>query len=376
MRRKRSLVARRPGSPFWYENFTVRGRRFRGSLATDDKDTAEIIAARNRADALLGKLIDRKPEITLSQALGRYWIEHGQHLRSADDVTRIGRRLIAGLGKDTPLSEISSGEVAAYVARRRATLSNRSANIETEHLRAVIRRAATLWGVATPDLPWKDLLLDETGEREHILSRDEEARLFTALRPDMHAMVRFALQSGARLGNVIGLRWDQIDWDARTITWKVKSKRPGGRQHVLPLTPGLIAILSRERGNHAVFVFTYEARRNRFDPKRRKMQPRGRRDPFTANGWRRTWKAALKSAKTADFRFHDLRHTAATRKLRATGRLTGVQKMLGHQDIATTLRYARTAIDDVRDMMENEERSHSSRIGAIDAAENDTGTEG
>lgn len=376
MRRKRSLVARRPGSPFWYENFTVNGRRFRGSLATDDKDTAEIIAAKNRSDALLGKLTGKKPEISLSQALGRYWLEHGQHLASADDVKRIGLRLITGLGKHSLLSEITPAALTTYAARRRATVANRSVNIELEHLRALIRRAATLWGVATPELPWKDLFLEESGEREHILSLDEETRLFTALRVDLRAMVRFALISGARLGNVIGLTWPQIDWDARTITWKVKSKRPGGRQHVLPLTPAMMAILSLERSKHPVFVFTYEARRNRYDPKLRKMQSRGRHDPFTMTGWRRAWAEALEKAGIADFRFHDLRHTAATRKLRATGKLTGVQKMLGHQDIATTLRYARTALDDVREMMESEEQSQSSRIAEIQKHNTDGKTGG
>jgi integrase len=39
-------------------------------------------------------------------------------------------------------------------------------------------------------------------------------------------MVRFALITGVRLGNVVGLTWQQVDWDARTF--RVKSKKPGG----------------------------------------------------------------------------------------------------------------------------------------------------
>jgi excisionase family DNA binding protein len=46
---------------------------------------------RSESDALLGKLTGKKPELTLSQALGRYLIEHGQHLASADDIARMGR---------------------------------------------------------------------------------------------------------------------------------------------------------------------------------------------------------------------------------------------------------------------------------------------
>src|SRR5271166_3514817 len=109
MRRKqRSLVTqRRDGSPTWYENFTVRGHRFRRSLETDNRETAEILAAKIRSDALLGALTGKKPEHTLTQALARYWLEHGQYLASRDDVARLGKTLQNALGKNVLLSAIS-----------------------------------------------------------------------------------------------------------------------------------------------------------------------------------------------------------------------------------------------------------------------------
>ena len=58
-----------------------------------------------------------------------------------------------------------------------------------------MRRAGNVWRVAVPEIAWKDVLLEEAGEREHVLSAEEEGRLFAALRPDYHAMVRFALFS-------------------------------------------------------------------------------------------------------------------------------------------------------------------------------------
>jgi integrase len=363
MRRQRSLVTRRPGSPNWYENFTVNGRRFRGSLETDDREQAEIIAAKKRADALLGKLTGKKPELTLSQALGRYLLEHGQHLPSADDIKRMGRVLIAGLGAHTLLSELEPADLATYAARRRATLSNRSVNAEIEHLRAVVRRAGNLWGIAVPAINWKDVLLEEAGEREHVLSAEEEGRLFAALRPDYHAMFRFALVTGLRLGNVVTLTWAQIDWDARTILFRVKSKKPGGELHYVPITPAVAAILSLERDRHRERVFTYVCDRNRHDPRRGFLQRKGARYPFTHDGWRKAWKAALEAAGIADFRFHDLRHTAGTRALHAHRNLKTVQRMLAHKNIATTLRYTRSDIEDVRAAMEAVEAQSSRRAG-------------
>ena len=97
--------------------------------------------------------------------------------------------------------------------------------------------------------------------------------------------------------------------------------------------------------------------RNRHDPKRNTLQHRGERYPFTKAGWRRAWAEALVEAKIENFRFHDLRHTAGTRAQRAIGNLKTVQRMLGHKDIKTTLRYIRSDVADVRAAMEAVERA-------------------
>src|SRR5262249_30096541 len=57
------------------------------------------------------------------------------------------------------------------------------------------------------------------------------------------------------------------------------------------------------------------------------------------------------TAGVADFRIHDLRHTGATRTLRASKNLRAVKEMLGHADIKTTMRYAHVLVDDVAEAM-------------------------
>jgi integrase len=84
----------------------------------------------------------------------------------------------------------------------------------------------------------------------------------------------------------------------------------------------------------------------------------------------------LAEAGIADFRFHDLRHTAATRTLRVYRDLRTVQKMLGHKSIATTLRYTRSAIEDVRAAMEAVETATAKPRLVNREAKNRSGSEG
>lgn len=60
---------------------------------------------------------------------------------------------------------------------------------------------------------------------------------------------------------------------------------------------------------------------------------------------------AMAKAGIKDFRFHDLRHTTATRLLRQEGNLRMVQKLLRHSDIATTARYAHVLDEDLRNAL-------------------------
>ena len=162
----------------------------------------------------------------------------------------------------------------------------------------------------------------------------------------MRLLVRFCMTTGVRLMNALRLTWAQVDYEAGVIAFRTKSKRPGGERHVIPITREIRILLANERGKHPIYVYTYVCRRNR--GKRRK----GQRYPFSKNDWRKDWKAALSAAGIKDFRFHDLRHTAATRLLRATGNLAVVQRVLGHSSPTMTLRYAHVEVDDMRAAME------------------------
>lgn len=366
-KRPRSLIKRRTDSPFWYCNFTVHGRRFRGSLETDDESQAAIRAAQIRADALKGITRDVAKQMTIDEAFGSYLLQVGEHRASATDIARHAKAVLAIIDKRTPLSMLTTGKIADFVARRRGTVAYRrkrflspaSINRELTTLRSVVNRARDVHDIEVAKIAWGKLFLDEPDEREVIVSEKQETDLLDHLRPDFLPLVSFALLTGIRVSNCRTLTWKQVDWDRMLITIGMKSRKPGGRTHVVPITSAVAALLSVERGRHPTHVFTYICARNRRQTITKDtgetiiiIQAKGARYPFTRDGWRKDWDAALEAAGLSETRFHDLRHTAAMRILNASGNIKVVQRMLGHADIKTTLRYLRAQVDDVREAME------------------------
>ena len=123
----------------------------------------------------------------------------------------------------------------------------------------------------------------------------------------------------------------------------------------IPLTSSMRDLLFPLQGNHPEAVFTYVCR------KKRGLRVVGCRYPITYEGTKTAWRRALPVSGVQDFRFHDNRHTAATRLLRSGARLKIVQKLLRHSTIATTARYAHVTIDDLREAMEKSQTQSQNR---------------
>jgi integrase len=349
-------------SPYYAYDFQIRGIRFTGSTSCAGKRDAETfeklrkIEARIESKALAAQ--EHAP-LNFATAAARYYLQVGQHLRGDGpkncqwSITWLEREI----GSGTLLSSIDDATLARLVGVRRgegvkpATV-NRSA---TEPLRKILNRARDVWSQTIKKIDWKRHLLSEPKERVREMSHSEEILLFAKLRADYQAVVRFAMQSGCRLCEIVpgkefpGLRWTDVDWSGRKITVLGKGRVLG----TIPISRGIRELLFPLQGNNAKYVFTYIAQ------KRHPDRVKGQRYPMTREGLKTEWRRAKLDAKLLDYRFHDNRHTAATGILRATGNLKAVQKLLRHTDISTTAKYAHAMIDDVRDAMEAGEKSRT-----------------
>jgi hypothetical protein len=140
------------GSPYWHYDFQLAGRRFHGTTRTKSKGLARRVEQAVR-DAVVDPA-KRRPDITLDEAFGLYFTEHAQHAKSGRDIEGKLVRLLAGLGKDELLGDLTDDAIARYISKRRAQVSDASVNREITILRAVCRRLQRRY--RTPDVAWPD----------------------------------------------------------------------------------------------------------------------------------------------------------------------------------------------------------------------------
>jgi len=131
-----------------------------------------------------------------------------------------------------------------------------------------------------------------------------------------------ALNTGMRRGEILSLLWSDIDFDTNMITidqTNTKSKK----QRRIPinsvLRTMLIELKLKSRDSEYVFIDN---------------------EGGQIKSIRSAFDAATKRAGLKGLRFHDLRHTAATRMVESGANIVAISKILGHSDIKTTMRYA------------------------------------
>ena len=292
-----------------------------------------------RADAekaLAGYLLgvkEDKPNMvearTLGEATSRYVdTKEAEGLRSLRCVRLNLDRLLTEFGRETPLTEITASRIANFKVRRAAektrggkAVSPATVNRELATLRHLLRLAVEEWQML--DKAPAIRLLKEPEGRLRFLTEDEIARLLAACarsqNPHLSAIVTVALNTGMRLGEIMGLTWERVDFSRGVV---LLERTKSGRRREVPMNGAADAALAALPGDKAEGrVF--------------------RKAGGAAWGSIRTaFGNACREAKLDDFRFHDLRHTFASHMMMRGAGLGDLKDILGHADVKMTMRYA------------------------------------
>ena len=183
-------------------------------------------------------------------------------------------------------------------------------------LRILLNKAVE-WGKLESNPIAKVRRFREPPPRERFLTRDEARRLIDAAGPALRPIIIVALGTGMRRGEILALKWADLDFVRGLISITISKS---GKPRKVPMSGSVAAALGAvpRRGE---FVFMNG------EPGQ------------SVTSIKDAFKAACATAKIAGFRFHDCRHTFASRALEAGADLMSVSKILGHSSIAMTAKY-------------------------------------
>ena len=211
------------------------------------------------------------------------------------------------------------------------------ANRAVEMLFRIYRAAEERELIPEGSNPCRQISMNRQRRHERFLTDEEFRRLGRVLDEAERSegamaraamAIRLLLLTGCRKNEILSLRWDHVDLEAREM--RLPDTKTGPR--TVQLSPAATAVLARSprlNGNPHVIPGTRRGSR--------------------MSGLQRSWVRIRKSAGLEDMRLHDCRHSFASRALALGESLPMIGRLLGHSQVQTTARYAHLERDSVHE---------------------------
>jgi len=311
----------------WWMCFFVEKKKVRRSTKTTSKKLAQKIYEKAKGEAVQGKFqISDKPDMPFDQLVDECLEKHSKVEKRSykDDVYQSGN--LKKYFKSTPIGKITAYDIkgwrqwrSEHVTYRGTKIKIASLNRELQWVKKIFSLAVE-WGWLTENPAQKIKYLKGETHRTRFLQNDEISRLIETSVDYLKPIIITAISTGMRLGEILSLRWKDVDFEHGFLRVE---KTKNGESREIPINSYLAETLqgmveSRKLGN---YVFSKETGEKRLYVE----------DCF---------KSALRRAGIEDFRFHDLRHTAASLYASRGCDLITLQHLLGHKSIQMTMRYA------------------------------------
>ena len=371
-------VQRGDGAPRWTLTWTdAAGKRQRRGLSTDkrvaERIRSELIQKRDlelaglggeaRMDRPLRELVDAYLGDLATRACPRHVLN-----------TRLGLRDLLARIPAIRVCDLRPVMLVEYRAKLLAKgLSVRTANLAADRLRAALNWAVQLELLARNPIERLPRLRETEATQRHrrrAMSEQEIGAFLAAAQADdqaiagegslrgvprvpQHPLWRAFLECGCRYGELVAVRWADLDLDARVVTLRATTTK-AGKSRQIPLLPGLAAELGALRDAQVRVL-----RRPLRPDDRVFLSPRGCHMQAPTNNAMRTFDRLLEAAgidrvdaQGRKLDVHALRHTLATRLARSGAALVHAQQILGHSDPKLTARvYQHLCVEDLRPAM-------------------------
>ena len=320
----------------WWMSFMYQGQQVRRSTGTTDKRLAEAILCKVKVQITEGRFFEKREEQdrTFREMMDRYLKERAvlkapkSYVR---DVTALNH-LLPVFG-DKVLAMITPKILAGYKAQRRIErAAPATINKELQLVRHAFNVAMREWEWCRENPMHRVSMEPVRNEVDRWLTGNEEERLLGSASPWLREIMGFALNTGMRQGEILNLQWQDVDF-ARGTLMVMKSKN--GTRRTIPLNATVYELLAAKQavtGATCGPVFK--------TPLGNELQVRYLVREFCE---------ARDRAGIPDFRFHDMRHTFATRLVQRGVDLYKVQRLLGHKTSTMTQRYAHHSPESLRD---------------------------
>jgi integrase len=334
---------------FWFRKVAGKGDwRKIGEFPAVTVEQARIKANEHNANLAKWKGADydgpnpfeRRPNLSFNDVIEHYIVHHvRKHSTNPTKAEKGDRRLLETYlrpWKDRRISSMQKSDLIQLHTRIASEHGPTAANRLVTKLRTLFYYAQDKleWTGKNPARnPGKSKIIVDEKPRKRFLKREEMPKFFTALRAepsrDLQDFTVIALFCGARSGDILGMRWADVDLDAGL--WRCPNQKSPKHPYEVVLVPEIIEQLRKRPRASSPFVFP----------------SRGKTGHLT--NVTRSWKGLLERAGVSDLTRHDLRRTFGTWQQSGNTSAPVIGATLGHTSLAATRVYARVEPGAVRD---------------------------
>ena len=316
----------------YYIDYYLNSRRIRECIGTDKK-LAEVVLSKRKVQIAEGRFLDVKQDVkTKLYEIFDDFLEYSKNSKKSYGRDLYLVKQLKKFFDNMVLSEITPGLIEKYRSRRLNIdkIKNATVNREVSFLKASFNLAIKNRKATENPVRFVKKLKEPDG-RVRFLSHEEITKLLDACNKYFRPIVICALTTGMRRNEILDLQWKNVNMNKGFICI---TNSKNGRTRNIPIC-GMLQRTLKEcfEWSDGMYVF---------------CNTDGSKYHHTDS----LWQITVERAGITDFRFHDLRHTAASYLVMLGIDLVTVKEILGHRTLEMTLRYSHLSKTHVREAME------------------------